>query len=56
MNNMPTDCKISSVFIEAMEQTYLNFPLPSEEQIRTSMKKMMDQLETDHGWRSGNEG
>jgi hypothetical protein len=44
-----------SVLTDVVKQTYCNLTLPSAEQIQLSMKKMMDIIEANDGWKSTNE-
>jgi hypothetical protein len=49
------ECMFDSVLTDVVKQTYSNLSLPSSEQIQISMKKMMDIIEANRGWNSGNE-
>ncbi|MEC0232158.1 MULTISPECIES: hypothetical protein [Paenibacillus] len=41
------ECMFDSVLTDVVKQTYSNLSLPSSEQIKQSMKKMMDIIEAD---------
>ncbi|BFT73557.1 MULTISPECIES: hypothetical protein [Paenibacillus] len=55
MNNEQFEFMFDTVLTDVVKQTYSTLSLPSKEQIQISMKKMMDMIEANHRWNTGNE-
>lgn len=55
MNIKQFECMFDSVLNEVVQESYSNFTIPSDEQMQIALKKMMDLIDTQHGWRPGNE-